>query len=65
MEHYPEGAIRKMEEESVGTSLSPLVWLSSIMIAIETYKLLLDKKDLALAPSFQVFDPFRFRAFKT
>jgi len=65
MEHYPERAIRKMQEESVGTTLAPLVWLSSIMMAIETYKVLLDKKDLALAPSFQVFDPFKFRSFKS
>ena len=65
MEHYPERAIRKMEEEGVGTTLSPLVWLSSIMMAIETYKILLGKNDLALAPNFQVFDPFKFRTFKT
>ncbi len=65
MEHYPEHAIRKMKEESVGTTLAPMVWLSSIMMAIESYKILLGKRDLALAPSFQVFDPFRFICFKT
>lgn len=64
MKHYPERAVRKLEEENVATSLSPLVWLSSVMMAVETCKILLDRKELALAPSFQVFDPFRFRCFK-
>ena len=65
MEHYPERAIRKMEEESVGTTISPLVWLSGIMMSVETYKIILGKEELALAPTFQVFDPFKFRAFGT
>jgi len=65
MEHYPERAIRKMEEVSVGTTISPLVWLSGIMMSIETYKIILGKKELALAPAFQVFDPFMFRAFRS
>jgi molybdopterin/thiamine biosynthesis adenylyltransferase len=65
MEYYPERAIKKMSEEKVGTTLAPLVWLSSVMMAIETLKVLLGKGDLALAPSFKVFDPFKFRCFKT
>jgi molybdopterin/thiamine biosynthesis adenylyltransferase len=65
LEYYPERAVRKMKEEKVGTTLAPLVWLSSVMMSIETLKILLGKGDLALAPSFAVFDPFKFRCFKT
>jgi hypothetical protein len=56
--------VKKMQEEKVGTTLAPLVWLSSVMMAVETLKILLGKGDLALAPSFAVFDPFKFRSFK-
>ncbi len=65
MKHYPEQAVRKMKEERVGTTLAPLVWLSSVMMTIESLKLLLGKGELALAPSFRVFDPFEFRSFKS
>jgi molybdopterin/thiamine biosynthesis adenylyltransferase len=65
MEYYPDRALKKMREEKIGTTLSPLVWLSSVLMAIETLKILLNKGELALAPSFKVFDPFKFRCFET
>jgi molybdopterin-synthase adenylyltransferase len=64
-DHYPEKALKRMQEERVGTTLSPLVWLSSVMMAIETMKIILGKGNLALAPSFAVYDPFEFKAFKS
>lgn len=62
IDHYPERAIRKMQEEKTGTTLAPLVWLSSNMMAIEAMKIILGRGELALAPSFRVFDPFTFRS---
>jgi molybdopterin/thiamine biosynthesis adenylyltransferase len=64
-DHYPEKALKRMQEEKIGTTLSPLVWLSSVMMAIEALKIILGKGDLALAPSFAVYDPFDFRAFNS
>jgi molybdopterin-synthase adenylyltransferase len=64
MDYYPERALKRMKEEHVGTTLAPFVWLSSVMMAIEALKVLLGKNDLALAPSFEVFDPFKFRCFR-
>lgn len=64
-EHYSQDAFRRMKEEKVGTSLAPLVWLSSVMMTIEAVKILLNKGELALAPSFAVYDPFDFRVFRS
>ena len=63
--HYSQKALERMKEEKIGTTLSPLVWLSSVMMAIETVKIILGKGELALAPSFAVYDPFNFRAFRS
>jgi molybdopterin/thiamine biosynthesis adenylyltransferase len=65
IDHYPEEALQRMKEEKIGTTLSPLVWLSSVMMAIEVVKIILGKGELALAPSFAVYDPFDFRAFRS
>ncbi|MBN1599222.1 MAG: ThiF family adenylyltransferase [Bacteroidales bacterium] len=60
MRHYPERAVKKMQEKKVGTTLAPLVWLSSTMMAIEAMKIILGRGELALAPKFRVYDPFTF-----
>jgi molybdopterin/thiamine biosynthesis adenylyltransferase len=63
MDHYSEPAILKMKEEGTGTTLAPLVWFTSSLIAIEVTKWILNRGELALAPAFRGFDPFTFRAF--
>jgi len=63
MEHYPERAIRKMKEENTGTTLAPLVWLTSCIIAIEVTKWILNRGNIALAPVFRAFDPFTFHVY--
>ncbi len=65
MDYYTEKAIIKMREEKTGTTLAPLVWLSSVMMCIEAMKILLGKGEISLAPSFSVFDPFKLRCFRT
>jgi hypothetical protein len=50
-----------MREERTGTTLAPLVWLTSSMLAIEVLKWILKRGDIALAPAFKGYDPFAFR----
>jgi molybdopterin/thiamine biosynthesis adenylyltransferase len=64
-EHYPEKALKRMKEEGTGTTLAPLVWLTSVLMTIEVLKIILKKGKLALAPAFTVYDPFGFRAYKS
>lgn len=42
-------------------SFAPMVWMAAIRMALETVKVLLDWGDLALAPRFALYDPFRER----
>jgi tRNA threonylcarbamoyladenosine dehydratase len=63
LDHYPERAVQKMHMEKTATTLAPLVWLTSSILAIEVMKWILKRGTLALAPEFKAFDPFAFNTF--
>lgn len=56
----PEGA---MDEVTAGRnpSFCPLVWLTAVLMALETIKVILNWGELALAPEFALYDPIRHR----
>ncbi len=39
-------------------TFAPIVWLTSLFMAMETIKLILGLKDVAMGPSFSLYDPF-------
>lgn len=42
-------------------SFAPMVWLTSVMMAMEAVKVLLNWGEMALAPAFTLYDPFHHR----
>ena len=57
-DYYDDSDRQRLEEKNEGTTLCPCVWLTCAMMANETMKVLLDWGNLALAPSFAVYDGF-------
>jgi hypothetical protein len=53
--------VERLVEKGEGTTFAPMVWLTSVMMSLETIKLILGWGDIALAPGFAVYDPFRHR----
>ena len=54
---YSEEAIEKIKSGFI-PSFGPIVWLTSVMLAIETVKVLLKWGDIAAGPEFSLYDPF-------
>jgi molybdopterin/thiamine biosynthesis adenylyltransferase len=65
MAFYPPSAVERLIEKREGTTFAPMVWLTSVMMSLETTKLILGWGDIALAPDFAVYDPFRHRMVET
>ncbi len=57
---YDDAAVRRIAAGHI-TSFAPMVWLTSVMMATEALKVLLDWGEPALAPAFALYDPFRHR----
>lgn len=55
--YYPPSAVERFQKKGEGTTLAPLVWLTSALISVEIFKILLGWGRLALAPQFAVYDP--------
>jgi len=57
-DYYSDSDWQRLQERNEGTTLCPCVWLTCVLMAHETMKLLLNWGRLALAPTFAVYDPF-------
>jgi molybdopterin-synthase adenylyltransferase len=60
MDFYPPEVIERVKKGRL-VSFAPTVWLTSVMLALETIKVLLDWGDLALAPRIALYDAFHHR----
>jgi len=56
--YYEDSDWQRLQEKNEGTTICPCVWLTCVLMANETMKILLDWGKLALAPTFAVYDPF-------
>ncbi len=54
-------ATKKRVAEGHLTSFAPMVWLTSVLMALEAVKVLLNWGDIALGPKFTLYDPFKHR----
>ena len=54
---YTEEVIGKISEGHI-TSFAPLAWLTSVMMALETVKVVLNWGNIALGPKFTLYDQF-------
>lgn len=59
-EFYPPEARQSIAEGRI-PSFGPLVWLTAVLMALETVKVILGWGELALGPAFALYDPFRHR----
>ncbi len=57
-DYYDEAAVEQIKQGRL-TSFAPMVWLTAVLMAVETTKVLLGWGDLALAPEVALYDPFR------
>jgi len=57
---YDEQTRRRALEGHI-SSLAPMVWLTGVMMAVEAVKVLLGWGELAKAPAYGLYDPFRHR----
>jgi molybdopterin/thiamine biosynthesis adenylyltransferase len=59
-EFYDEHVTKRVERGHI-PSFGPIVWLTSVMMALETIKVLLNWGDIAYGPEFSLYDPFQRR----
>jgi molybdopterin/thiamine biosynthesis adenylyltransferase len=59
-EYYSEGALQRINQGRI-TSFAPMVWLTAVLMAGEAMKIILHKGNIALAPYFNLYDPFKNR----
>ncbi|RNC73133.1 MAG: hypothetical protein ED859_00035 [Desulfuromonadales bacterium] len=57
---YNEGARKRIAAGRL-TSFAPMVWLTSVLMAMETVKVLLNWGEIAFGPNFTLYDPFKHR----
>lgn len=55
---YTKEAERRIFVERKNPSFAPLVWLTSVLMSLETIKILIGVEKLSLAPAFALYDPF-------
>lgn len=55
--YFDEETLKRAAQGSF-TSFCPMVWLASIMLSIETIKVILDWGEVAYAPDFSLYDPY-------
>lgn len=54
---YPPSAMKRIQEGQI-PSFAPIVWLTAVLMSLETFKVLLDWGPLPLAPKFSLYNPF-------
>jgi len=59
-DYYGDLALDRLSRGEI-TSFAPIVWLTAVLMALEASKVLLGRGELALAPDFAFYDPFRHR----
>ncbi len=57
-EYYSETALQSINRGRI-PSFAPMVWLTAVLMAGEALKLILGKGNIAYAPSFSLYDPYR------
>ena len=57
-EYYSDETVMQIMQGRI-SSFAPMVWLTSVLLATETVKVLLDWGQVALGPEFALYDPFR------
>ena len=60
-DYYPDEATARLQKKGEGTTLAPMVWLTSVLMADEIFKILTGWGKLALAPDFAVYDSIEHR----
>jgi molybdopterin/thiamine biosynthesis adenylyltransferase len=58
---YPPEVVEQIINKGRLVSFAPAVWLTSVMMAMETIKVLLAWGEIALAPRIALYDPFQHR----
>lgn len=60
-DYYSEATLQRMMTKGEGTTLAPMVWLTSVLMANEVFKVILGWGDLALAPELRFYDAIKHR----
>jgi hypothetical protein len=58
---YPPGVVKEIVEKGRITSFAPMVWLTSVLMAMEVVKILLKWGKISYAPGYALYDPFEHR----
>ena len=58
-EFYRPEVVEQIFEKGRLTSFAPIVWLTSVLMALEAIKVILNWGKIALAPDFSLYDPFK------
>lgn len=57
-EFYPPAAIEKIAKGQI-PSFAPLVWLTAVLMALETLKIILNWGKISVSPLFSLYNPFK------
>jgi molybdopterin/thiamine biosynthesis adenylyltransferase len=57
-DYYSEFALQRINQGTI-TSFAPMVWLTAVLMAAESLKLILSKGNFALSPAFNLYDPYK------
>lgn len=57
-EYYPDLALQRINSGII-TSFAPMVWLTAVFMATEALKIILNKGQIAYAPSYHLYDPYK------
>lgn len=57
---YTDEVVKQIAEGHI-SSFAPMVWLTSVLMALEAVKILLDWGKIALGPDLSLYDPFQLR----
>lgn len=60
-DYYSEATLQRLMTKGEGTTLAPMVWLTSVLMANEVFKVILGWGDLALAPELRFYDAIKHR----
>ena len=58
-EFYRPEVVEQIITKGRLTSFAPMVWLTAVLMALEAIKVILNWGNLALAPNFSLYDPFK------
>jgi hypothetical protein len=58
---YPPEVVQQIMEKGRIPSFAPMVWLTSVLMALEVIKILLNWGNISYAPRYALYDPFEHR----